>query len=336
MHCPRLKHFTRLNHDGTLGRCGHMTNARGFQTHQQLEDSEWIKDMEALMAKGQWPKECIRCQRTEDLGGKSVRLASIDRDRLLRPLAEDYLVVGGVLDNVCNSACQSCNSNLSTKIGSLESRDYVRINNYERFWDIPQQRIVEVDVSGGEPTASKNYKDLLDRLPQSVRIVRMNTNGSRIIPELESLLKNQVKVIVTLSLDGIGQIHDYVRWPIMWNHYEHTLDRYLELQSRYKLLELDTWTTVSCLNINDLPNIMTYTSQRGLKHNWAFLEQPHILHVKYNNVFTRMAKHLYPDQVCVDQDNGEQLKSFIHTQDKLRAIDHRDYFNFPLNFSKKS
>jgi sulfatase maturation enzyme AslB (radical SAM superfamily) len=336
MHCPRLRHFTRLNHDGTFGRCGHMTNARGFQTHQRLEDSEWLKEMERLMSKGQWPEECIRCQRTEQVGGKSVRLASIDRDTLLRPLAEDYLVVGGVLDNVCNSACQTCNATLSTKIASLESRDYVRTNNYEKFWEIPQDRIVELDVSGGEPTASKNYKKLLGRLPETVRIVRMNTNGSKMIPELELLLKNKIKVIVTLSLDGIGKIHDYVRWPISWYDYEKTVDRYLDLQSRYKLLEIDTWTTVSCLNINDLSNIIDYTGRKGLKHNWAFLEQPKSLNVKYSNVFTRMAKHLYPDQICVDDDNSHELGYFIRAQDRLRQIDHRDYFNFPLNFSKKS
>ena len=40
-----------------------------------------------------------------------------------------------------------------------------------------RNRIVELDVNGGEPTASKNYKKLLSNLPSNIRIVRINTNG---------------------------------------------------------------------------------------------------------------------------------------------------------------
>ena len=32
MYCPRLRHFVRLNQDGSIGKCGHMVNAMGFKT----------------------------------------------------------------------------------------------------------------------------------------------------------------------------------------------------------------------------------------------------------------------------------------------------------------
>ena len=107
-----------------------------------------------------WPKECIRCKQMEEITGESIRTKSIERHKILHPLKNDYLVVGGVLDNVCNSACQTCNAKLSTKIGSLE-KNYIKTNNFATFFKLPQNRILEVDVNGGEPTASKNYKKLL-------------------------------------------------------------------------------------------------------------------------------------------------------------------------------
>jgi len=328
MFCPRIKHFVRLNQDGSVGKCGHMINAKGFPTLQELDESEWLKGIDNHMEEGQWPSECLRCEKSERVKGESVRTNSIKRHKMLKPVRSDYLIVGGVLDNVCNSACQSCNAGLSTKIGALESKkDFPRVDNYEVFKKLPQERIIEFDVNGGEPTASKNYKKILQDLPPNVKIVRMNTNGSRMIKEIEDALKNNIMCIVTMSLDGIGNVHDYTRWPIKWKDYEKTVTAYQELQEKYKLLKLDMWTTVSCLNIKTLPAIIEFCRKRNIPHDWSFLEQPSVLSVRYKNKFTNEAKNVFPDEVAIDKDNSELLELFIKRQDLLRGIDHKDYFN---------
>ena len=339
MYCPRLKHFVRLNQDGSIGKCGHMINAMGFKTFDKLDNSKWLKDIKDTMAKDEWPNECKRCQQTEELNGESIRTKSIERHKILHPRKDDYLVVGGVLDNVCNSACQTCNAGLSTKIGSLKSKNYPKVNNYETFWKLPQNRILEVDVNGGEPTASKNYKKILANLPPNTKIVRMNTNGSRMIRELETILRNRTMVIVTLSFDGTGDVHDYVRWPIKWKHYTKTVQAYKDLQKQYPLLKLNCWTTVSSLNVENLPNILDFATEQGLDHDWAFLNTPDPLNVKYKNKFTigakkKLMKSPYAvcrdisDKLAVGPDNDSILEQFIRRQDKLRKINIKDYLNF--------
>jgi len=339
MYCPRLKHFVRLNQNGSIGKCGHMVNAMGFETFQDLDQSEWLDDIKDKMSKDQWPDECVRCKQTEEVTGESIRTKSIQRHKVLHPLHKEYLVVGGVLDNVCNSACQSCNAGLSTKIGSLESKDYPRVNNIDKFYTLPQDRILEVDVNGGEPTASKNYKKILANLPDSTKIVRMNTNGSRMIKELEVILKNRTMVIVTLSFDGTGYVHDYVRWPIKWKNYTKTVQAYKQLQKQYPLLKLNTWTTVSSLNVENMPHILDFVTEHSLDHAWAFLNDPDALNVKYTNEFTTKAKTIlekssYPQcremstKIAVEEDNSEKLNLYIKRQDYLRKIDIKDYFNF--------
>ena len=288
------------------------------------------------MSQDKWPDECTRCQQSERVKGESIRTNSITRHKMLHPIRKDYLIVGGVLDNVCNSACQSCNAGLSTKIGSLESRDYPRVDNFEVFKKLPQERIIEFDVNGGEPTASKNYKKLLGELPVNTKIVRMNTNGSRMISELEDVLKKNIMVIVTMSLDGIGSVHDYTRWPIKWIDYKKTVDAYKKLQKKYKLLQLDFWTTVSCLNIKNLPEIINFAKNKNIPHDWAFLNNPSVLNIRYKNRFTTLAKHMSPKEIAVEEDNNEQLESFIKRQDMLRNISIDDYFNLTPNFSKNS
>jgi len=339
MYCPRLKHFVRLNQDGSIGKCGHMINAMGFKTFDKLDNSKWLKDIKDTMAKDEWPNECKRCQQTEELNGESIRTKSIERHKILHPRKDDYLVVGGVLDNVCNSACQTCNAGLSTKIGSLKSKNYPKVNNYETFWKLPLNRILEVDVNGGEPTASKNYKKILANLPPNTKIVRMNTNGSRMIQELETILRNRTMVIVTLSFDGTGDVHDYVRWPIKWRNYIKTVQAYKDLQKQYPLLKLNCWTTVSSLNVENLPSILDFAAEQGLDHDWAFLNTPDPLNVKYKNKFTirakqKLSKSSYAicrdisKKIAVAQDNNKLIELFIKKQDKLRNIDIKDYFNF--------
>jgi sulfatase maturation enzyme AslB (radical SAM superfamily) len=303
-----------------------MVNAKGFESFEEMEHSDWIKNIEDTMSQDKWPDECVRCEQSERIKGESIRTNSIARHKMLHPIRKDYLIVGGVLDNICNSACQSCNAGLSTKIGSLESKDYLRVDNYDVFQKLPLDRVIELDVNGGEPTASKNYKKVLGELPVNTKIVRMNTNGSRTIKEIEDVLKRNIMVIVTMSLDGIGKTHDYTRWPIKWTDYKKTVDAYKDLQKKYKLLQLDFWTTVSCLNVKNLPEIINYAKDNNIPHDWAFLVQPSVLNVRYKNKLTEVAKHMSPEEIAVDEDNSEQLDQFIEIQDSLRGISIHDYF----------
>lgn len=320
MYCPRLDHFVRFNPNGTVSRCGHMVKPPEFETLEQMDASEWLSDIKNNP--DAWPKECVRCQQTEQINNTSIRLNSIQFDQ--KQTRPDYLIVGGVLDNICNSACQSCNSQLSTKIGSLISRDYPIIDNSSAFWKLPLERAVHLDINGGEPSASKNYRNILKNIPPSINSVRINTNCSTVIPEIEELLDRGIHVTVTVSLDGIGRIHDYVRWPIKWENFEQNLKTYKHMGVQ----ELNTWTTVSSLNIGDLKNIFNYVKEHNLDHSWALLEHPSVLSVKHSNHFTRTAD--VPDElqhiVGKGQDNTVELQLWTYHQDHLRGIKLWDYY----------
>jgi len=339
MQCPRLDHFVRLNHTGKIGKCGHMTQAPEFDSLAAMQHSVWLEKIKKQMEDNIWPKECVRCAMTEETSNTSIRLDMIERDRILNSIQRDYLIVGGVLDNVCNSACQSCNAELSTKIGSLTSKDYKKINNYDNFFSLPQDRIVEVDVNGGEPTASPNYKRLLKNLPTATKIIRINTNGSRVISEIEELLKKEMRVIITLSFDGTEKVHDYARWPILWEDYKKNVLKYIELRKQYTTLRLNFWTTVSCLNVGDLENIINYAKEVEIDHAYGFCIGPVVLDIRHENKLTVAAKEFLSktnnkllnsiaNNCCsFKKNNDEELKKFISFQDALRNINYKTYFN---------
>jgi len=316
-----------------------MTGAKEFDSFDEMQNSSWLKNIKEKMQDQQWPAECVRCRMTEESTNTSIRLDMIERDRILSAIKKDYLIVGGVLDNVCNSACQTCHSGLSTKIGSLSSKDYEKVNNYETFFTFPQDRICEVDVNGGEPTASPNYKKLLKNLPKSVKIVRINTNGSKVIAELEELLSKNIRVIVTLSFDGVGNVHDYVRWPVLWKNFDSNVKKYIALRETYSNLRLNFWTTVSSLNVGDLKNIVNYATQQKIDHAYGFCIRPDVLDIRHENKLTVAAKESLSkiDNELLNsiankcgsfkKNNDTELKKFISSQDALRNIDYKIYFN---------
>ena len=295
MHCPRLDHFVRFNPNGTVSRCGHMIAiSPDFNSLAEMESSPWLATIKKEFADNQWPRECIRCQRTEQENGSSIRLNAIKFDQLQKQ--EDYLSVGGVLDNVCNSACLTCNENLSTLIGGLKSKTYPIVDNSNKFWNLPLNRIVHLDINGGEPSHSKNYKHILANLPKNIKSVRLNTNCSTVLEELIPLADRGVQITVTVSLDGIGAVHDFVRWPIKWDKFYANLQRYMAMP-----VKLNTWTTVSVLNIDDLPNILEFVKLHKLDHSYAYLNEPW--------------------QLAVENKDTPESLAYIQEQKRLRGIE---------------
>jgi len=316
MECNRLKHFRRVAASGKFGICGHMVNSPTFSTLD--ETNEWTNALEKQFAKNIWPENCVRCKDIEEAGRKSIRNFSQDRHVELINQHSEYLTVGGVLDNYCNSACLTCTSKLSTRIGKLNNELIVH-DNYDLFKSIPQERIIQLDINGGEPAYSKNYQKILANLPPNLSYLRINTNGHRVMPNIEDVLNKGIHINVTLSLDGTGEVHDYVRWPVTWKNYTNTVDSYLKLRANYTNLTLDFWTTLSVLNLNNLSEIINYTENKEIPHNYAFLEDPKCLNIKKTNWITKQYTgdlHV----VATQEDNDDELDKFLIRQETLRKI----------------
>lgn len=271
-----------------------MVNAPRFDTLADMEASTWLAKTKEKMQFGVWPAECVRCQEVEASGPSSVRIHAMALDE--STARRDYLQVGGVLDNVCNAACLSCNANHSTRIGALESRAFPQVDNSQGFWSLPQERIVHLDINGGEPSYSKNYKHLLKNLPPNLKTLRLNTNGATVLTELSDIANTGIEVTVTMSCDGVGPIHDFLRWPIPWSDF---VDNMLTYQSMP--VKLNLWTTVSKLNQHDLVNIQNFAKQHRIDHAYAYLKEPW--------------------ELSVDNPDNTMTQAYIRRQKQLRGID---------------
>ena len=270
-----------------------MVNAAQFDSLEQMRKSRWLRKKKEQFEQDIWPAECVRCQEVEQQSPSSIRIHALALDEA--ETDPDYLQVGGVLDNICNAACLTCSPECSTRIGALESRTFPIVDNSNRFWDLPQERIRHLDINGGEPSYSKNYRRLLDNLPPNLRTLRLNTNANIVLAELTDIANRGIEVTVTVSCDGIGAVHDLVRWPIPWATFYNNLMTYKTMPVR-----LNLWTTVSVLNLHDLPNIQKFAREHGIDHGYAYLKEP--------------------KELDVNNKNHEQVQAYILKQKQLRGI----------------
>jgi MoaA/NifB/PqqE/SkfB family radical SAM enzyme len=285
-----------------------------FKSFNDMNASEWNQNLQ------DWPDECIRCKVSENEGKESIRQFSEKQHEELYNIRKDYLIIGGVLDNICNSACQHCNPHLSTKFGAI-ANNKIGVDNTDKFYDFPQERILKLDINGGEPTASPNYKTLLEHPPKNVRYIRINTNGSLRI-DVKSLLERDIDVTITMSLDGIDKVHDYLRWPVTWKTWLKQFNYYNKFKN--EKFHLDLWSTISALNLQDFNNIKKFTEDKKVNWAWAFLEAPDVLSVRHTNFLTEPAKELF-NVVGTEQDNSHKLSEWLLYQDTIRKINYKEY-----------
>lgn len=107
---------------------------------------------------------------------------------------------------------------------------------------------------GGEPLYIKEHKEIIKQLVErghSKNIeLRYHTNGTIWDQEVVDLWASFKRVEVMISLDGLGVVNDYIRYPADWATIEKNLRLYDE---SHAVIDPKILCTVQALNINNLP-----------------------------------------------------------------------------------
>ena len=162
----------------------------------------------------------------------------------------------------CNSRCKTCNVWLLPNDDlTLEEWDLV----FQSLGDAPYW----FTFSGGEPTWRSDLPDMVESAYRRCRpgIINIPTNGilDRVIPaRIERILQlaPDSEVIINLSLDGVGAVHDEVRGvPNNWRRAMSTYRQLKDLKGRYKNLTLGIHTVISNFNIDAFPELCDFVQK---------------------------------------------------------------------------
>ena len=112
--------------------------------------------------------------------------------------------------------------------------------------------LTEVSVTGGEPLARKDIKEILNIILERGIHLNLETNGTLITPDIAQLLSEYETSSVGVSIDGIGKVHDVQRGRP--GAFERTV-RGLNLLQKYSI-EHGAATYITHENLSQLEDIV--------------------------------------------------------------------------------
>jgi sulfatase maturation enzyme AslB (radical SAM superfamily) len=141
----------------------------------------------------------------------------------------------------------------------------------------------QIDIYGGEPFLVEKQWEILKRSIElgysKNQILHFNTNATQFNPSHIELLKQFKKVLISLSIDGIGKRFEYQRHPAKWSLIENNITKFLSLLTN-KNIHVSVCFTVNTLNVYYLEETLKHFAQLGLGYYINILHGPPHYNIK--------------------------------------------------------
>ena len=130
------------------------------------------------------------------------------------------------------------------------------------------QQFRKIYIVGGEPLLMKSYYKFLqwciDNGAAEKLIIEFSSNMTHIPPKLYELWKYFKNIYFGISLDGFGEINNFIRYPSNWNRIEKNISQLDKIEEKNMVLYITT--SVSVLNIWHLPAFIEYLMKKNYSH----------------------------------------------------------------------
>ena len=176
----------------------------------------------------------------------------------------------------CNSRCLTCNIWMKRENElTIEEWDKVLASlGRAPFW---------FTISGGEPLMYPHVVELAKLAYDHCRpgIINIPTNGIlKSIPERVEAIASYCKesqLIINLSLDGVGEKHDFIRGVAgNFEKFEERLEQLLALKKKYKNLNVGIHSVVSVFSVGHLDELIAYADQSGADQFITEIAEPRV------------------------------------------------------------
>lgn len=255
------------------------------------------------MKKGQWHSICSSCKNVESKGGQSDRQAWLAAYPDLKseelPVNVDPQSIERLdlrLGNKCNLKCRMCSpysssswvedwNQLGDLVPEISTQSLARLdfqkNDTAAFWEQLfglVGNLKEVYFTGGEPLMVQAHKRFLlrcieQRVAQNITL-RYTTNGTLFDSDLTTLWSHFKQVKLRISVDGIGPLNEYIRYPSRWDKILQNLARYQDLESR-PLIKIQC--AVQAYNVLGIPALLEFFAAQGIEVLLDYVRNPEFL-----------------------------------------------------------
>lgn len=146
--------------------------------------------------------------------------------------------------------------------GRLTTEDY-DWHGSESFWQQIENNIPNIEhvyMAGGEPMMIERHYEFLQKcidMDQSSKMVlEYNTNMTNLPKRVLDMWTNFKQVRIGASIDGIGPVLEYQRWPIKWNQAYKNLQKLDEYAQHHSNIIAWLAFTVTAYNVWHVPEFI--------------------------------------------------------------------------------
>jgi len=282
---------------------------------------------------------CQRCWDLEDQGVDSDRILQnrnfdYQTDRDIELIEQDCHEGKNSLQSVkiwtsrkCNGACVVCGPYFSTTWRSIKNLSTdSQAKSMEDLEHIDWANLKQVSLIGGEPLYEPRNFDIMQKLIDNNNqncFVTMVTNGSVELKDYQiEKLSQLTNLNFCLSIDGVGPVHEYVRWPLKW-------DRLLKNIELYQKLNVDLCAsyTISNLNVLYYKETVKWFEDNNIRYNHNIVSDPYYFNINSlpKKIKDQIDCDLFRPHQASDDQKFEKFLQEIETQDRLKGINIKDY-----------
>lgn len=320
-----------MGNQGQLRPCCGMVPSKFNHTYETADthiryriNAKNLREVRKSLIDGIWPEVCGLCKSTESIGSESMRtiwnktIPDAPLYEIVNPNDIKYLDIS--FGNKCNSKCMTCNPYCS----DFWEDEYQHVTSTIKPFIsiIPASTITEktihqfldtfkgveyINLLGGEPMMSDEHRMLLEQLVESKLSNNISLSYvSNLTVYDESLIdawKHFKSVSASLSMDGVGVVNDYLRYPAKFDKIESNLKRYLDLTSVGDF-GMTLSCTISILNFVRYPDLLDYYVSLLQNYDSRFVENRMSIYLNYVNTpsyFTSSLLSVEFRRSCLDK-----------------------------------
>lgn len=237
------------------------------------------------MLNGKRSPFCSACWKLEDsnlLSDRKLKNSALDFywDKDIRFIEEEVhqgkyktIMVKNSTSNTCNSTCVTCSSGASSAWAPLEQKmgktphSPMSMTKNQIDINLKFDELVMLNFVGGEPLYEKLNFYILEKLLEHNNtncFIAVTTNGSLDISDSRKELLQQFKNInFNISVDGVGPVFEYLRYPLKWDKLLKNLEFFRTVTDN-----ISVSNTTSNMNVMYYHQTINWFKEQGLNYHY--------------------------------------------------------------------